>query len=389
MHRRSFLTILGGGVVLAAGAAGAGFYATREPTRALVPWREAGTAYREPRRRALSYALLAPNPHNRQPWIADLSLPGRVVLYADPARRLPATDPFDRQITIGLGCFIELAVMAAASDGHRVAVELFPEGEGEGEPGQPLGRAPVAILTFAQDAGVAADPLFAQVLARRSNKEPFDTVRAVPQAALDTLVSAGRHGTALAATNDTGRVGELRALTHAALALEIDTPHTYKESVDLFRIGRREIEANPDGIDFSGPLFETLALLGQFDREVALDKGSSAYAQGVAAVLENTDTAMAHIWMVTAGNSRRHQIEAGRDWLRVNLAATALGLGLQPLSQALQEFPEMAAHHARAQAMLAPGGGRVQMLGRLGYGPSVKPSPRWPLETRIVGGENA
>ena len=31
--------------------------------------------------------------------------------------------------------------------------------------------------------------------------------------------------------------------------IEIETPRTYKESVDLFRIGRAEVDANPDGID--------------------------------------------------------------------------------------------------------------------------------------------
>jgi hypothetical protein len=35
-------------------------------------------------------------------------------------------------------------------------------------------------------------------------------------------------------------------------------------------------------------------------------------------------------------------------------------------------------------AKLAPDGGRVQMLARIGYGPAVDQSPRWPLETIIV-----
>jgi hypothetical protein len=96
-------------------------------------------------------------------------------------------------------------------------------------------------------------------------------------------------------------------------------------------------------------------------------------------------SAMAHLWQVTPGNSRIEQIRAGQDWVRINLAATALGLGLQPLSQALQEFPEMAALHAHIHGRLAPSGGTVQMWARVGYGPQVAPSPRWPLEEKIVG----
>ena len=35
------------------------------------------------RRFTLAHALLAPNPHNRQPWIADLREPGRLHLVCD------------------------------------------------------------------------------------------------------------------------------------------------------------------------------------------------------------------------------------------------------------------------------------------------------------------
>ena len=74
------------------------------------------------------------------------------------------------------------------------------------------------------------------------------------------------------------------------------------------------------------------------------------------------------------------------DWVRINLAATAAGLGIQPLSQALQEYPEMDRLYRQVHTMLAPDGGTVQMLARLGYADPVAPSPRWPLETRILRG---
>ncbi len=67
----------------------------------------------------------------------------------------------------------------------------------------------------------------------------------MPQAIIDAIANAGRHGTRIKASAETQSVAELRALTAAALKLEIATPHTYKESVDLFRIGKSEIEAIP------------------------------------------------------------------------------------------------------------------------------------------------
>jgi hypothetical protein len=270
--------------------------------------------------------------------------------------------------------------MAAAADGHRVAIDVFPQG-GDA---RALGDEIVAEATFTRDETVVADPLFAHVFERRSNKEPFDTTRPVETATLQAVIAAGAHGTALGGTNADADVAFWRELTARALKIEIDTPHTYQESVDLFRIGKAEINANPDGIDFSGPLFESLALVGQFDRNVALDRNSSAFIQGEAAVLENALTATAHVWMVTAGNTRADQIAAGRDWLRVNLAATREGLGFQPLSQALQEYPEVAEPYRQTHERLAPSGGTVQMLVRLGYGPRVDQSPRWPLESRLI-----
>ena len=379
ISRRKMLGLAGGGVVLAAGAFG--WTATRGPVTAHLPWDLAGT-YDDPRMRALSWALLAPNPHNRQPWLADLSRPDEITLLADPARMLPETDPLNRQITIGLGCFLELLRMAAAEDGYRATITPFPEGQ---DPAG-LDARPVARVAFVADPGVTRDPLFGHAPARRSTKEPFDTARPVDPAALDRIGAAVRNGSAFGGTTDPAQVASWRALTEDALRIEVETPRTFRESVDLFRIGRAEVDANPDGIDFSGPLFETLHLTGQFTRASAADPGSFAFRSGMDAVMANARTAMGHLWLVTADNTRAKQLAAGADWLRVNLAATAEGLALQPLSQALQEFPEMAGPYAETHARLAPRGGTVQMLARIGHGPQVAPSPRWPLETRIVNG---
>lgn len=378
LSRRKTLALLGGGVVLAA-SAGAGFAVTRTPQTAHLPWEQAGT-YEEYRRRALSFALLAPNPHNRQPWLADLSEEGVVTLYVDLERLLPHTDPYNRQITVGLGCFLEIMRMAAAEDGYRVDLTLFPQGE---DPAGLDGR-PVARAVFVADPQVARDPLFAHVLHRRSLKEPYDTSRPVPAEALAALRAAAVW-TAADTTDHPARVQEMRDLSTEAFMIEFATPHTMKESVDLFRIGAREVDANPDGIDFSGPLFEMLGRTGLFTREASLDPDSFPSRSANDIVTQNMQSGMAYVWHVTPTNTRSDQIRAGQDWVRINLAGTALGIGMQPLSQALQEFPEMAALYARVHEMLAPGGGTVQMWARLGYGPSVGPSPRWPLDAKIVG----
>lgn len=376
LSRRRTLALIGGGVILAA-VASLGAIATRRPRTAQLPWGEAGQG-EDARHRALSWALLAPNPHNRQPWLVDLREAGVVTLYVDTMKLLPHTDPFNRQITIGLGCFLELMRMAASHDGHRVTITPFPEGFDD----LALDARPIARAVFAPDTSVTPEPLFAYALDRRSNKEPYDLTRPLPAdilALLDVATSATFGGTI-----DPEEVADWRGFTREALRIEIETPHAFKESVDLFRIGRTEVDANPDGIDFTGPMFEVMASTGLFTREAALDTSSAAYQAGLDAVYANADTAMGHVWLVTPGNSRPDQIATGADWLRVNLAATAAGVAFQPLSQALQEYPEMATLYRDVHAKLAPGGGTVQMLARIGYGPEVAPSPRWPLEAKIL-----
>lgn len=242
----------------------------------------------------------------------------------------------------------------------------------------------MAIARFRKDPAATRDPLFTATLARRSYKKPFDTSRTVSADALAGLLAVGQGATDISGSVAPRDVAHWRKVTEAALAIEIDTPRTFKESVDVFRIGRREIEANPDGIALGGAMIESLALLGQFDRRRAMDQSSSGFKQGRASVLLNTATAMGHVWMVTKTNTRRDQIAAGADWLRINLKATLLGLAFQPLSQALQEYPEMKAHYDATHRTLAPGGGTVQMLARIGYGPEVPPSPRWPLEAKLA-----
>lgn len=378
LSRRKLMVLVGGGAVLAAGGA-FGLAVTRGPQSAYRPWAQAGR-YEDPRLRALSWALLAPNPHNRQPWLADLSQTGVITLLADRNRLLPHTDPFNRQITIGLGCFLELLRMAAADEGLRAETTLFPQGSDA----TALDQRPVARITLTPDPAVTRDPLFALVPARRSNKEPFDLTRPVAPDALAQMAAAVRNGPHFGGTLDPAEVAAWRALTNQALRIEVETPHTFQESVDLFRIGRHEVDANPDGIDFSGPMFESMHLTGLFSREMAADPASFAFRAGMDAVLANADTAMGHVWLVTPDNSRETQIATGADWLRVNLVATALGLGVQPLSQALQEFPEMAVPYRQVHDRLAPDGGTVQMLARIGYGVTVAHSPRWPLESRIL-----
>ena len=256
LSKRKTLAILGGGFIVAAGGSAATFVTTRTPRRALAPWSSAG-GYRDPIKNALSYAILAPNPHNLQPWVVELPADDTVILYRDPQRALPHTDPFSRQITIGLGCFLEQMKIAASKTGHRVELDLFPAGE----------SGPVAIARFSE--GASPDPLGRQMLARRSCKQAYQ-MQAIESVKVDTL---GDYATLV---TDPEQVARVRELTWSAWQIEVSTPRTLKESIDVMRMGKAEINASPDGIDLGGPMLETLMLLGMLTREAQLDPASPA-----------------------------------------------------------------------------------------------------------------
>ena len=381
--RRRFLRIAGtSGLVLAATAIGGGaaFVATRRPDKALAPWETVGQAYDDPRLRALSYAILAPNPHNMQPWMVQLDGDDGFTLLYDLDRMLPETDPFNRQIVIGLGCFLEIMRMAAAAEGLRADIQLFPDGEPE-----PLldGR-PVARVRLMRDGDMAPDPLFAHLFDRRSTKEPFDTSRPVAREIFAQLEAVAGDGVAVGTLQHADEIAAMRELTWQAHMIEVETPRTYLESVEVMRFGKAEIEASPDGIDMGGPLLEALNHAGILTRKSLSNMTSSSYQQGVELYRRIIHSAMGYVFLSTQNNSRTEQIAAGRDWVRINLSAVQQGICVHPLSQALQEYKEMHAKLDDVHEMLGQRGRRVQMLARVGYGPAVSPSPRWDLKHKLI-----
>jgi hypothetical protein len=149
------------------------------------------------------------------------------------------------------------------------------------------------------------------------------------------------------------------------------------------RLGRAEIEADPDGIELGGAFLEALMLAGLVTRQGLATPGDPAFEAGRDLYRAMIAASPGWLWLATPGNARTDQIAAGRAWLRINLAATALGLGLHPVSQCLQDYPQMAALRAQAQARLAQGAETVQMLGRIGHAPPSPPTPRWPVEAML------
>lgn len=391
MERRNFIRLAGGGVVLAAraglGAASAtglgmlgGCSLADVPPGAVAAW-QGPAAGAELRHWVLSYALLAPNPHNQQPWLADLRTPGEIVLRLDARRLLPATDPYGRQILMGAGAFLELLAMAAAERGQRTELALFPDGE----PGERLDDRPFARVRLVADAAVRRDPLFAQVLARRTDRRAYDPARPIAAADVQRLQAAasglplrfGMAGAANGMAADGARLDDIRKWVREAWRIELRTEPAMMESLRLLRVGSAEIDQHRDGIAITSPLLLALVKTGLFDRRQFPAADASATTGQIRDFDLLTASTPAYLWLVSQGNRRPQQIDAGRAYVRINLAASAAGLALHPNEQALQEYAEVAAPYRAVHTLLdaPPPGHTVQMLARLGYLPAGTAAP--------------
>ena len=371
LSRRNYIKVIGAGVIVAAvGGAVAVPRLDAMPATAVEGWSGPPSAERDPRRRALAFALLAPSPHNLQSWLVDLSRDGEVLLFVDGGRLLPQTDPLSRQILMGQGCFLEILSMAAAAEGWRTETQLFPAGPWTVE-------RPVARIVFSRLPGPSVDPLFAQVPRRRTVKGRFEPrpLEAAHSNALATGVDL--HGLSLSIVDEPARVERLRAIAIAGSELEMNTPRTHKESIDVVRIGSAEIAAHRDGISIKGPMIWMLRQLGEMTPGKAMTPGTMAWTSGRDYVLAGYASAPAFGWLASRGNDRATQVAAGRAWVRLQLAAGALGVALQPHSQTLQEYPEMEALRAAMRAETGVASDEtLQMFFRLGYAADPGPSSR-------------
>jgi len=385
MDRRRFLRVAGGGVVLAA-AAGTTGCAEALPPEAVAPWQGPRDSEADVRRWILSYAILAPHSHNLQSWLVDLKTPGEIVLRCDLARLLPQTDPFSRQIMMSHGTFLELLDIAARQRGQRAEITLFPEGEFAADK---LDSRAVARIRLQADGSVRPDPLFAQIVHRHTNRSAYDAARPVPAEAWAAMAAAAqadglRFG--FVGADRASVLAQHRAIAAEAWRIELVTPRAMLESLHVMRIGAAEVAQHRDGLTMLDPMVVWLTRLGLFDRSKAPAPDSFATTGQVKDFNRKIESTPGFLWMVSQGNDRATQVRAGRAYARVQLAATAHGVAMQPLQQALQEYPEQAGPYGEIRRLLdAPAPSQtVQMWARVGFAPAVPPAPRRGLDAHVI-----
>lgn len=327
----------------------------------------------------LAYAILAPNPHNKQPWIIRLTGPTSFDLYVDPERLLPETDPIHRQIHIGQGTFLETLSIAASGLGHRAVVEYFPEGIYSNTE---LLDKPVASVDLLKQIGLDKDPLFDALLTRQSNKREYGAYQ-LSQNDIDQLQKAHQQHSNYPFTIDNSKAAKSQLVETLTQAMQIEVADKQRdmETIKMFRFNQDEVRQYRDGFGIAqtglSGITRFVAETFFLDRNKAEQDSTEFGQQAVELTEKSAQSTSTFAWLSTPNNTRLDQVKIGRDYSRINLQTTMMGLAQHPMSQVLQEYDDMLdLQRSFKQRFGIPSDETVQMLFRLGKAEPVAHAPR-------------
>jgi hypothetical protein len=358
--------------VLIAGGAGA-------PRRYLEPWSaDYHEQFDDPRVQLVAHGLLAASGHNEQPWrvrldpVDDLAFE----LFADADRLTPVIDPLARQTLVSQGTFLEYIRVAGLHLGWNVDITLFPDSEyDESALEASMRERPVARIEISPaepDSIVDVEQLFRSDTNRAPYLDQGLTARqrdAVSGLASETEGLWADAAPTLTLVEDPESMEHLSRLAVEGARIEAAYPEAMAESAVIFRPNEYAKNDARSGFSIEGQGtsgFMMYVMQGLVTLVPAMNDESAAATRFV----EGTEDQVAHTpaWalITTPGNTRTQQVEAGILFSRFELRARAAGLVMQPLSQVLEEYPQMAEPYADVHSAFAPDGSTIQMLVRVG-----------------------
>jgi len=298
----------------------------------------------------LFYASLAPSGHNTQPWFVRLLGPDKLIVGADPERRLPAVDPHNREAIISIGAFAENLVLAAGTMGLKAHVNVIAADawaqdllEVSFENSKPR---PYPLERLTQRMTVKQDYLGDEI-------RPAD-IQYLSESLPGRLFYFPR-------TSSHGKCIQEGAIEN--FRVQANRDDAQRETVQWMRLSNRDARQHRDGLTVAG--MEIRGLKGWFVRhfvapETFLKPGFRQ--QSIEHTARLAQEGGGWLIITSNGNAVADWIDAGRRFERMALTARERRIALQPMTQHLEEasgLDKIAAHH---DASVIP-----QFILRVGY----------------------
>lgn len=367
-------TILIGIIVFTAVAAAALFIISGvfEKPGYLEPWeKDYAQKFDDPRIQLAAYGLLAANGHNMQPWKIrlDREAPMAFYLYADSDRLTNEVDPFARQMMVTQGTFLEYIRTAGDKLGYTADIKLFPQGGyDEQKLDESMDTTPVARIGLTKTAPQNA-PLYDYMFFPDTNRAPYQPSK-LSSEQINKLEDINADGDmAIKLFQDKEDIDKLGYYAMKGAYVEAGVKRVMEESETIFRANEYQKNRYRYGFSVEGQGASGMKkhlMQGLVTLFPSMNSGKAASEMFIHSTQLSADNTPAYAMILTKGNTRSDQVKSGMLYSKLILTAEQQGFAVQPLSQVLEEYPEMNEFYSGIHRDYAPGGGTIQMLIRLG-----------------------
>jgi hypothetical protein len=353
------------------------------PQKYMEPWeKDYASQFSDPRVRLAAHGLLAASNHNMQPWKIKLDKTNSMVfyLYADSTRRTNQVDPYSRQFMISQGTFLEYVRVAGDEDGWHTDIDLFPDGTyDENNLVRSMDTMPVAKITLSK-AQPQHDPLYDAMFLPDTNREAYEPEKLTTAQVNDLKSLSPQNGLLIEVYQDNADLSQIGGFAIQSATIEAGTARVMDESNEIFRSNEYMKVKYRYGYSVEGQGktgFMKNVMQGLVTFFPSLNTGKNASQNFINYTRTSVNSTPAYAMIITDDNSRLTQVKSGMLYSKLVLTGHTIGIAMQPLSQALEEYPEMKVPYNGLKQAYVPGGGTVQMLFRMG-----RPTKSTPLSMR-------
>ena len=274
----------------------------------------------------LNYASLAPNSHNSQPWKIKVVSDSEFIVQSDPERWLSKVDPENRELLLSIGAFWENLEQAALALGFKPHTEILANSPKDIE---------ILKIKLVKRIPQRNDRL-KLIMERTTDRKPYEKkelqlshLKELEKLLPDHFVYFSRKS----------KEGEWIAnnLVEANKKQAFDDDKQ-KELAEWLRFSRSEVAEKRDGLT---P--EMLGMTGMvkffwytfMNRKNAFSR--SFRNKGIENARNQVNNCSGFIVITSDDLSVHSMLEAGRNFEKLALKCTELGVAIQPMSQLMEE----------------------------------------------------